>query len=294
MKFWKKSLMARLVGYFLLLSLVTVSLVGYIAFIRAREALKQSVFDRLDAVATLKENELNRWIDDQRQNVVFIAWSPEVRTWATSLFDHVESEPEYQSAYTLLSEQLEFVAATMSSDIQEISILADQDGKILISTEKKHEGEYRDTEPYFARGRSGTYVQHFALSPLTGKPTMIIATPLFDIGGRRGAVLAAQFNLAKIDRLILERTGLGASGETYLVNASNVFVSAEALFSGQEFPGGVHSKGIDTALQGVDGSGLYLNYAGIPVIGVHRWVDEREVALLAEMSQAEAFAPARQ
>ncbi|MDH4207903.1 MAG: response regulator, partial [Anaerolineae bacterium] len=41
-------------------------------------------------------------------------------------------------------------------------------------------------------------------------------------------------------------------------------------------------------------SGLYLNYASVPVIGVHRWVDEREVALLAEMSQAEAFAPARQ
>ena len=134
MKFWKKSLLARLVGYFLLLSLVTVSLVGYIALIRAREALKQSVFDRLDAVATLKEGELNRWIDDQRQNVVFIAWSPEVRTWATTLFSYKETEPEYQSAYTLLSEQLEFVAATISSDIQEISILDDQDGRILIST----------------------------------------------------------------------------------------------------------------------------------------------------------------
>jgi signal transduction histidine kinase/DNA-binding response OmpR family regulator/HAMP domain-containing protein len=294
MTFWKKSLMARLVGYFLLLSLVTVSLVGYIAFVRAREALKQSVFDRLDAVATLKEAELNRWIDDQRQNVVFIAWSPEVRTWAATLFSYEESGPEYQSAYTLLSEQLEFVAATISSDIQEISILADQDGKILVSTEKRHEGEYRATESYFTQGRSGTYVQHFALSPLTGKPTMVIATPLFDTGGRRVAVLAAQFNLAKIDRLVLERTGLGTSGETYLVNTSNVFVSAEALFSGQEFPAGVHSEGIDTALQGIDGSGLYLNYAGIPVIGVHRWVDEREVALLAEMGQAEAFAPARQ
>jgi signal transduction histidine kinase/CheY-like chemotaxis protein/HAMP domain-containing protein len=217
-----------------------------------------------------------------------------VRAWATTLFSHGESEPTYQSAYALLAEQLEFVAATMSSDIQEISVLDDQEGKILISTEKKHEGEYRTAELYFARGRSGTYVQHFALSSLTGRPTMIIATPLFDAGGRRVAVLAAQFNLAKIDRLILERTGLGASGETYLVNASNVFVSAEALFSGQRFPGGAHSEGIDAALQGVDGSGLYLNYAGVPVIGVHRWVDEREVALLAEMSQAEAFAPARQ
>jgi signal transduction histidine kinase/HAMP domain-containing protein len=92
----------------------------------------------------------------------------------------------------------------------------------------------------------------------------------------------------------LERTGLGTSGETYLVNTSNAFVSAEALFEEQVYPRGVHSTGIDTALQGIDGAGLYLNYAGIPVIGIYRWIDDREVALLAEMSQAEAFAPARQ
>lgn len=73
MRFWRKSLMARLVGAYLLLSLVMVSLVVSIAFTRARESLKQSIFTRLDAVATLKEDELNRWIDDQRRDVVFIA-----------------------------------------------------------------------------------------------------------------------------------------------------------------------------------------------------------------------------
>ncbi|MHC4434677.1 MAG: GAF domain-containing protein, partial [Planctomycetota bacterium] len=82
-------------------------------------------------------------------------------------------------------------------------------------------------------------------------------------------------------------------GETYLVNTSSVFVSSEAPLGGQEFPGGVHSEGIDAALQGIDGAGLYRNYAGIPVIGVYCWVDGHEMALLAEMSQAEAFAPAR-
>jgi signal transduction histidine kinase len=87
---------------------------------------------------------------------------------------------------------------------------------------------------------------------------------------------------------------LGESGETYLVNTSNVLVSAEALAGDQKFSGGVYSEGIASALQGKDGTGLYLNYAGIPVIGVYNWVDGHAVALLAEMSQAEAFAPARQ
>ncbi|MEJ2557930.1 MAG: hypothetical protein P8186_17225 [Anaerolineae bacterium] len=37
MKFLKKSLMARLVIYFLLLSVAVIGLVGHITFIRARE-----------------------------------------------------------------------------------------------------------------------------------------------------------------------------------------------------------------------------------------------------------------
>lgn len=285
--------MARLVGSFLILALITVSVVGYIAFTIAKNTLVQSVFDRLEAVATLKEDNLNRWIDEQRQDMVFIAWSPEVRTQTAKLFSYDKSDPEFQAAYNRLSEYLAFVTTNTSSDLQEISILAERNGWVVLSTEKRNEGEGRSNEPYFTQGRSGTYVQHFAISRRTGKPTMIIATPVFNIDGKRIAVLAAQFDLARIDRLILERTGLGRSGETYLVNPAHIFVS-EARFAEEAFAGGVHSAGIEAALQGQDSRGLYLNYVQIPVIGVYRWIDEREVALLVEISQAEAFAPARQ
>ncbi len=291
MRFWKKSLVARLVGYFLLLSLVTVSLVGYVAYTRAREALKQSVFDRLQAVASLKEDELNRWADDQRRNVVFIAWLPEVRAQASSLLSYPESDLAYQQAYALLTEYLKFVV-TSTSDSTELLIL-NLNGEIALSTDKAHEGQSQAEAPYFIQGQS-KLTQTVYISPLTGKPTVTISTPLFDQHKRRIGVLASHLNLARVDRLVLERTGLGTSGETYLVNTSHMFVTAEVLFSGHDLQGEAHSTGIDAALQGIDGSGLYLNYAGIPVIGVYRWIDEREMALLAEMSQEEAFAPARQ
>jgi signal transduction histidine kinase/DNA-binding response OmpR family regulator/HAMP domain-containing protein len=289
MGLWKKSLMARLVGTFLLLSLVTVSLVGLIAYSRAREALQGSVFDRLNAVATLKEDELNRWIDDQRRDVVFIAWLPEVRAQAGSLLGRPSSDAEYQTAYALLTEYLKFVV-TSTSDSAELFIL-DLEGNVVLSTDKSREGVSQAEAAYFLHGQS-RLTQQVYTSALTGEPTITLATPLFDERKRRVGVLASHLNLARIDRLILERTGLGVSGETYLVTSSNTFMSADALF-GQESSGAVHSAGIDAALQGVDGSGLYLNYAGVPVIGAYRWVDDREVALLAEMSQAEAFAPAR-
>ncbi len=292
MRFWDKSLMARLVGYFLLLSLPAVGLVGYMAYFQATDTLKQSVFERLNAVATLKEDGLNRWVDDQRRDVVFIAWLPEVRTQAGSLLSHEESEPEYQAAYALLSEYLKFVV-TSTSDSEELFIL-DLNGNVVLSTDKAREGQSRADDTYFNQGKSSTYVQNVYPSRLTGKPTITIATPLFDQDKRRVGVLASHLNLARIDRIILERTGLGGSGETYLVDTSNAFVS-ESRFGGQGFSEGssVHSEGIEAALQGLEGSGLYLNYQGTRVIGVYRWLADQQVALLAEMSQAEAFAPAR-
>jgi GAF domain-containing protein/HAMP domain-containing protein len=291
MTFLKKSLMARLVIYFLLLSVVVMGLVGYITFIRAREALKQSAFNKLSAIATLKEGELNRWIDDQRQDLLFISQLPEVRDQVEILLSHEPTEPEYQGAYASLSKSLLFIVAT-KPDLQEIFILTDVGGKIVVSTDKAHEGEYRVTSSFFTRGRLGTFVQNVYPLPETGKPTMTVATPLSGSTGQPLGVLAAHLDLENMDSIILERTGLGASGETYLVDKFNVFVS-EAHFGRQEFPRGVHTEGIDAALQGIDGSGLYLNYEGAPVIGVYRWLDDRELALLAETYQAGAFAPAR-
>jgi len=290
MKFWKKSLMARLVGYYLVLSLVMVGLVGFVAFTRAREALKESVFNRLEAVSTLKEDVLNRWIDDQRRDVVFVAWLPEIGEQAGLLLSRPESSPEFQTAYSILSEYLKFLV-TSTSDSAELFIL-DLAGKVILSTDKSHEGLSQAAYPFFIQGRS-KLTQSIDTTPFTGQPVITVATPLFDERKRRIGVLASHLNLPRIDRLILERTGLASSGETYLVTTSNRFISSEALYSNQEYPSGVHSEGIDAALQGKDGYGLYLNYAGIPVIGVYRWVDDRKVALLAEMSQEEAFAPAR-
>jgi PAS domain S-box-containing protein len=297
MKFWKKSLMARLVIYFLLLSTATVGLVGYIAFIQAKEALKESVFDRLNAVVTLKEDELNRWVNDQLRDVLFIAQIPPVKAQGEALFNLPKSGTEYQTAHNALSQYLDSIIADKPG-LQEIFIL-NQDGKIIVSTNKAHVGEDRATENYFIRGRvlifpASTFVQNVYISPVTGKPAVTIVVPFFGESGQRLGVLAAHLYLERMNRIILNRTGLGESGETYLVDKSNRFVS-EARFRSQqiEFPQGVHTAGIDAAIGGIDGAGLYLNYEDVPVIGVYRWLDDRDMALLAEMHQDEAFAPAR-
>lgn len=285
--------MGRLVGAFFIFLVLTVSMVGYLVYLQARRSLTQSVYERLHAVATLKEDSLDRWVDQQRLDLVFIAWQPEVRRQIATYFNQ-STAPEFRrAAYTNLSDFLLYVVTTVS-DSDELFIM-DLEGKVVISTQKANEGQDQSPSLFFQRGQSTTYVQPVYTSPKTNRPTITVATPLFDENKRRVGVLAGHLNLARIDRVILERTGLGASGETYLVNPAHEFVSS-ALFVSADQPDGMiaQSKGIDAALSGQEGADLYTNYQGIPVIGVYTWLSDREVALMAEMSQEEAFEPARQ
>ena len=136
-------------------------------------------------------------------------------------------------------------------------------------------------------------MQHAHSLPETLKPAITIATPLAGDASTKGGVLAIHLNLERMDGIILEQTGLDIESESYLVAPNNSFLSSER-FGRTEYPRGVSSEGIDTALQGQNGSGLYTNYKGIPVLGVYHWIDEMELALLVELPEEVALAAARQ
>ncbi|AMW30384.1 MULTISPECIES: HAMP domain-containing protein [Oscillatoriales] len=78
-----------------------------------------------------------------------------------------------------------------------------------------------------------------------------------------------------------------------MINNLRVFVSGEE-FGRQDLPRGGHSEGIDRGLQRENGRGSYLNYAGVPVLGVFRCLEHQELVLLVEMPRSEALDPARQ
>jgi hypothetical protein len=67
---WRRSLRSRLVAYFVILSAITILVVGGVVYLRATDDLTHGIYDRLDAVAANKADALNRWIDEQTRNVV--------------------------------------------------------------------------------------------------------------------------------------------------------------------------------------------------------------------------------
>ncbi|VXD15766.1 Adenylate/guanylate cyclase [Planktothrix serta PCC 8927] len=290
MKFWTKSLMSRLVVYFLLLSVLTVFFMGAIAFQSAKTSIQQLVFDRLEVTATLKEEALNLWVENQKNATVSLAQLPDLQTAAEILLTANSSSQEWRDAYTQIKQYMASALAA-KPELLEVQLLTATGGQIIFSTDPQSERQYRFKEKYFQEGRYHTFVQNVYFSSHTNKPTLTISTPLKGSDQDIFGVLVAHLNLKKMEEIVFDKTGLGKSGETYLVDRSQMFVTAER-FGRNDFPIRVNSLGIEAALAGKDGHKMYLNYAGIPVIGVYRWLDQQQLALLVEMHQSEADAPA--
>ncbi|MDJ1183060.1 sensor histidine kinase [Roseofilum casamattae] len=300
MKFWKKSILVQIVGSFSLLSLVIVSLVGYMAFHQARASLKASAFDNLLAIASLKEEELNYWLTDRRRTLIALSQLPEVRKWSKIATANDPSSSEHQSAIKDLQKALSIFIGDRA-DYQEIFLLSNT-GRVLVSTKPNNIGRYGDVlnSSEVIVGQENTFIANFYRSSDTGLPAVTFTISLFDETNRRWGLLAVHLNLDRIDRIIRNNPGLGKTGETYLVadlrsSRGNhySFVSPQR-FGSDEFPHGINSFGIEQAMAGNDDRDSYLNYRQISVIGVYRWLESQNVALLVEIEQDEALAPANQ
>lgn len=302
---WTRSLTIRLASYVFLLSLVALTLVSSISFWQARAALEDAAFERLRVITDEKAYDIDRWLGHQRQIVELLATAHETRNAGMVLLnnptasagDHAYSmafntEQRIAHAYDTIDTYFTSIR-TQNPDLLEIFVLTNPGGEVVFSTNSVNEGIFQVDARYFNEGRQHTFVHPVYPSPVLNRPVITIATPLVDPAGATQGVLAAHINLDRLDQIMADQTGLGATGETYLVDQYNEFVSSER-FGTQEFPRGVHSIGISAGLEGATGTADYANYADEPVLGSYTWLEEQQLVLLTEMQQTEAFAPARQ
>ncbi len=292
---FKKRLLLQLVAYFSLLSIVTVLVVAVSANTRSRDALRKSVIDRLDVATSLKESQVNQWVDNQRRDVILMTQLPDLIINSEIAFTKDRESPEFKASVDSMQRFMVNVSS-VKPNIRQISILTNN-GITIVSTDKQKEGKYQplgNTTTYFTRDQSRIIVPNFYISPISGKAAMTFAAPLTNKSGDRIGVVAVDLDLQGVDDIIRERTGLGASGETYLVgrlSTRNVLISGTGT-DNEELAKDIKSDGIAAAALGKDGEGLYNNYKSTPVLGSYIWIDNLNLALLAEISQAEAFEPA--
>jgi len=136
--------------------------------------------------------------------------------------------------------------------------------------------------------------------PSKNSPSMFIAAPMRHYGGVIGVVIF-QVNSNQLNQMMSERTGLGETGETYLVGPDHKMRSDSIDGANRTIQGSLlnlqdsdaNSKAIDQALAGETGTGIITNYLSKSVLSawVPLTVGGSQWALLAEIDVDEALSP---
>jgi two-component system, NarL family, sensor kinase len=109
-------------------------------------------------------------------------------------------------------------------------------------------------------------------------------------------ILIAMARFPELQEVLLERTGLGETGESYLVNDDYKLISVSRFSNSVPKNILVKTRGVIQAFNGDPGTDTFLDYRGIRVLGAFEKirVNDLEWVLLSEINYDEAMAPLAQ
>ena len=280
----------KLTILFLLLAILPTAIVGYLAYENGRRTIVQETIDHLISINILKSNELKRWIKGGENSIEQLTERPLVRQHVAVLAKHDTPGHAYQNAKASIIED-HLKPRLKWGGFFEVFLMSPQHGIILVSTDKKQEGKYRNTFPYFIEGKSRIFVQGIYYSPELEQAAMTISTPIKDKQGNVLGVLAGHLDLGELSKIVSLQTGKSPTEDTYLVNTFNFFVTEPRFGQGYALKKAVRTEGVEAGLSGKDGVDFYKDYRGVPVIGAYKWLPEFSMCIITEIDQAEAFSP---
>jgi signal transduction histidine kinase len=281
---WRR-LRWNLVFYFVILAVAPLVVVQTVTIIQTARQSQQQVFNQLESVAELKEAQITNWLEAGR--VALDSISANAETYSRIL-DLMASESDRD---VIVNQRLREV--TIAYPLLEEVFLYTLDGRVVSASSETQIGKVVNRQPYYEGSLSkNLYIQPPFYSVGNGELVVIITRAVTNRRGQPVGILAGRLDISTLGKIMTERTGLGETGETYLVSRENNYMLTRSRFPGYALNRAYHSEGIDSALNGENGSGVYVNYRTPPtrVLGVYRWIPTLEVAMLAEVDEAEALA----
>jgi methyl-accepting chemotaxis protein len=170
-------------------------------------------------------------------------------------------------------------------------------------------GKYKDSGLAMvwkkAKESRKTVMTDFELyEPSNNTPASFVGTPFFGTDGKLQGIFALQLYIDEIDNIMLERTGMGETGETYMVGPdkrmrSTTFRDKEnrnvqTSLAGTIEKNGVNTEAVTEVFEGKSGAKMIKNYLGENVFSVYSPLPfgDMTLALIAEKTEDEALGPA--
>lgn len=216
-----KSIRARLLYWFLLLSVGPLIIALSVTYYKRVEVINARAFTKLTAIRDLKVQQLTSWLDERTNDLTLITEDFEARNLENIFDKQVNTANEIKNIEIARDIFTRFSNNFKAYD--EIFYIDAKTGIIEISTRSEDVGLSKLHNPYFTEPmESGElFFRDIYETEKTGKFEMTLSMPVYCLSHKSHitGIVVLMINVEKsINQIMANKTGLGKTGETLIVN----------------------------------------------------------------------------
>ncbi len=253
-----------------------------------------------EAIAQSRANHVRDYLEQEKEKINVLVRDPHFSDLLLALSERTTGHGEYN-----IEHFQEVIESFKRGEFYEVFVL-DINGKMVATTNPEEEiGEDFSTDLFFLEGREKLYMSEVYFEEEFNKIGSVISAPII-VGGEVLGVVAARIEPEDLYKILLDRTGLGETGETYLINKENYMISPSRFFPEkytflkQKVDSAnsrvcfirAHEFGEEEHL-GHEEVRVFEGYREVRVLGTHVHIPEMDWCLLAEIDEKEALGSLR-
>ena len=296
-----KSLKKRIKFWFLFVSITPLFIGTLICYQQSVHYLRAESFNKLMAIRDLKVEQLNAWFDERLGDITTISQDFEIRDInkpATKTHHNSKNKETMSNARKLLNRYLKNY-----HDYVELFIINPFSGIIEVSTDLSQEGKDKSEDLYFTEPlkKRVPYIKDIYFSKTLNKPSISFSIPIncLSHNAKHNAKHIVGILVARIEPdislypLLLNRTGMGETGETLLVNKDVTALNELIWYKDAPLKLKIEAKPAIYASRGETGIIETMDYRGKEVLAAYTHIPRAGWGFVAKQDLKEVYRPAQ-
>ncbi len=320
----KKILLSeKLILYFVFLGIGAIAIISLVSFNSTKTALVSRTFDQLTSLRIVKKNQIEQFFTDRSRDVIFLASEQDVieitqdlRVFSEGGASHAVNQPNEGPVNKSMEKLQNLLLDKSNRFLSKIRlfkphfsgyyIIRDPETSICQSSSDPGSPGIRPVPEILDMNKINSLLQDQTVGILDDiydsalmKPRLFIASRIRvpnDQHATDPGTLLLEVALETLDTIMLNNnplSGLGLSGETYLVGSDNKMRSTSRFQPNSILRTIVNTKSAADAMQGKEGCIITNDYRGIPVLSSYGKISVPGLnwVILAEIDNKEAMVP---
>jgi len=279
---------------FFLTAIVFTAVIGPPVYIIGKKDMEHAILAHLTTTAQSRAHHIQTFLDSNKENIKQLSKSVVIERLLINV-----STDQCEEKYADVTRRLENTVSIMKN-IYDIMVL-NKNGIIIASSDGGDIGRDKSGDDMFIGGEKGVFIKGAHVSDDKKLYSIAFSSPVVaEGGGDILGVIVARVSLHILNRITTDRTGLGNTGEIYLVNRDGYMITPSRFTKDTFLKLYDNTKNTRMCLQNYKSIGtehrarepiVFKDYRDVEVIGVGCNIPEMKWCLVAKIDSSEAFAP---